>query len=154
MSIPRTLVDFDLTGYNLMHSITRAKFTIIPTDENVQLPHWSCKDQVSLSTFPKYHSFSLSVSLTISAEASITLVCSETTSHMFIAKYWWTKYKLLKLLYCVISPNQWFLNFLPNQAWAAWAAELAAQAWFGRRFNIHWFQTRVFGTCWNQDDEL
>ena len=31
--------------------------------------------------------------------------------------------------------SQWFLNLLPNQAWAA---SLAAQAWFGRRFKNHW----------------
>ena len=34
----------------------------------------------------------------------------------------------------VIILSQWFLNLLPNQAWAA---KLAAQAWFGRRFKNH-----------------
>ena len=40
----------------------------------------------------------------------------------------------------------WFLNLLPNQAWAV---ELAYQAWFGRTFKNHWLSTRF-----NQDGKL
>ena len=36
------------------------------------------------------------------------------------------------------APSQWFLNLLPNQAWAA---ELAAQIGFGRIFKNHWLLT-------------
>ena len=32
------------------------------------------------------------------------------------------------------AQSQWFLNLLPNQGWAA---ELAAQAWFSRRYKNH-----------------
>ena len=48
----------------------------------------------------------------------------------------------------VCTQSQWFLNLLPKQTWDVlpnqiWAAEQAAQAWFGRRFTNHWLPTSL-----------
>ena len=49
-----------------------------------------------------------------------------TTLHLYCS-FWVNPWHI-----CILS--QWFLNLLPNQDWAA---QLAAQDWFGREFKNH-----------------
>ena len=46
----------------------------------------------------------------------------------------------LKRLQITLGKSQWFLNLLPNQAWAA---ELAAQAGFGSYMLTFWWKSRM-----------